>query len=290
VLGLPRRKPAERQLAVTSRSARLGSSLLVMGLGLAAGCGGGPAGEETGAEPVTQVAAAPEPAPDTAPTLHRFLPDAMRRSTRAESFPHEAHVRIDCSVCHDVPQGHGTHDTVECSACHRASAQATMRNLAISDCQTCHHVTQKSWTCDHCHATPGQFVTQQQLDLGVWSAPRTRELTFDHAWHAGVDCASCHKSAPSLSPEPCSSCHESHHVASARCQTCHTPSPIAAHNVDAHLSCSGSGCHRAPLVEALADTRAFCLVCHQAQENHEPGGRCVQCHAVRPNLPAELEP
>jgi hypothetical protein len=28
-----------------------------------------------------------------------------------------------------------------------------------------------------------------------------------------------------------------------------------------------------------------CLVCHQAQEDHEPGGNCVECHRVRSGLP-----
>jgi Class III cytochrome C family len=267
---------------------RLALSLVVLALG--AGCGGGQsesAGAATQPAQSAQAAAVAEQTPpDTTPALHRFLPDEMKRSTRAESFPHQAHVRIDCSVCHDVPRGHGTHTTVQCAACHRASAQATERNLTVTDCQTCHHVTQQTWTCEHCHGTPGTFVTQQQFDLSVWSAPRTRTLTFQHAWHEGVDCGSCHNSKPSLSPEPCSSCHAQHHAQSVRCQSCHTPSPIGEHDVNAHLSCSGSGCHTAPLVEAISDTRAFCLVCHQAQENHEAGRRCVDCHAVRPELPA----
>jgi hypothetical protein len=52
--------------------------------------------------------------------------------------------------------------------------------------------------------------------------------------------------------------------------------------VNAHLTCSGSGCHTAPEVERVSDTRAVCLLCHQEQENHEPGGVCVECHRVRP--------
>jgi hypothetical protein len=265
-------------------------ALGLLALGLVAACGGEPSSAGDGGATLAAVATPVVQRPDTTPTLRRFLPDSMRRSTRAEKFPHEAHVRIDCATCHDVPQGHGTHDTVACSACHRASAQATMRNLTTADCQTCHHVTQKAWTCEHCHGKPGTFATQQEFVLGVWNQPRTRQLSFDHAWHTGVECASCHKGAPSLAPEPCSSCHESHHVATVRCQTCHTPSPIAAHDVNAHLSCSGAGCHTAPLVEALSETRAFCLVCHQEQENHEPGGQCVQCHRVRPNVPTEPAP
>lgn len=266
-----------------SRSSRLGLALFLGGMGLISGCGGGTPQEGGTTGEAVQPATVSEPqSTDTMPALHRFLPDEMRRSTRAETFPHEAHVRIDCSVCHSVPQGHGTHENVGCAACHRASAQATQRNLTPADCQTCHHVTQQTWTCEHCHGTPGAYATRQEFDLAVWTAPRTRELTFQHAWHEGVDCSSCHKTKPSLSPEPCSSCHAEHHAQGIRCQSCHTPSPISQHDVNAHVSCSGAGCHDAPFVEAIADTRTVCLVCHQAQEDHEPGGQCIQCHAVRP--------
>jgi hypothetical protein len=257
---------------------------LVVALGLVAGCGGGePSGQQV-QEPVAQVAAPEEPTTDGTATLHRFLPDEMRRSTRPQTFPHEAHVQIDCSVCHQVAEGHGSHTTVECASCHRASAMVTVRSLGPADCQTCHHVTQQTWTCEHCHGSPGAYETSQELTLGVWSAPRVRTLHFEHARHQTLTCRECHRSEPSLTPEGCASCHESHHVATARCQSCHTPSPLAAHDVDAHLTCGGGGCHDAPLVEALADTRAVCLVCHQAQEGHEAGRECVECHRVRPGL------
>lgn len=81
---------------------------------------------------------------------------------------------------------------------------------------------------------------------------------------------------------PCGSCHQDHHRPDARCQSCHTQPPASAHGVQAHVSCSGSGCHDAPDVDAMAQTRAVCLVCHQAQENHEVGRECADCHQVRP--------
>ena len=264
-----------------SRARWWGTVAIVVG---SFGCGGGepPAAQvqESPAEAATSVTQAA----DTARALHRFLPDEMRRSTRAETFPHNAHVQIDCSVCHQVSQGHGTHTTVECASCHRASGLATVRNLGPADCQTCHHVTQASLTCQHCHGSPGAYETSQVLSLSVWSAPRTRTLHFEHSRHAALTCRQCHTSEPSLAPESCASCHDSHHVATARCQSCHTPSPLTAHDVNAHLGCSG--CHSAPLVEAMAGTRAVCLVCHQAQEDHEAGRECMQCHRVRPGVEA----
>lgn len=265
---------------------------VLVALGVLAGCTGGSVPEEGGeAVPeVAEIAAAEVPQDAAVATLRRFLPDEMRRSTRAETFPHEAHVQIDCAICHQVAEGHGSHDTVECADCHRASALATVRALAAADCQACHHGADQSWTCEHCHGAPGSYRTTQELFLAVWSAPRSRELAFEHAWHDGLDCASCHASRPSLSPEPCAACHEDHHVATVRCQSCHTPPREGAHDVDAHLTCGGAGCHRAPRVEAIAGSRSACLVCHQAQEDHEPGGECIECHRVRPGTVGSLDP
>jgi hypothetical protein len=271
---------------------RLRAALLLVALGAVSACGGDRAAEEEAPEPLIEDAAVISPPPDT-PTvaLRRFLPDAMQRSTRPETFPHEAHVQISCAVCHQVPQGHGSHASVDCAACHRASQAATVRALAPAQCAACHHGADQDLSCAHCHESRGVVQSSQQLALEVWPMPRQRTLTFDHGRHAQLDCGSCHQSRPMLTPAaPCASCHEDHHVATVRCQSCHTAPPETAHGVEAHLTCSGSGCHQAPDVEAIVDTRAVCLVCHQAQEDHEPGGRCVECHRVGPGIGARSGP
>ena len=272
---------------LTSRWMQRASALVW--LGLAAACAGEPAAEEQSAEPTPELAGsvAQETPQDTAAaTLRRFLPDEMRRSTRPETFPHGAHVQIDCGVCHEVPDGHVTHDALQCASCHRASASVTVRALGPEQCAACHHGPQQRLSCEDCHASRPAVASEQQLALEVWSAPRSRTLPFDHGVHGALDCASCHRSAPMLTPaESCASCHAEHHAATVRCASCHTPPAEAAHGVEAHLTCSGAGCHRAPEVEAIADTRSVCVVCHQAQEEHEPGGNCVECHRVRPDAP-----
>lgn len=236
---------------------------------------------EAEVEPADQVAATQEEAqPEPGP--RPFLPDEMRRSTRAESFPHEAHRQIDCAVCHQTPAGHATHQDVSCAACHRASADVRVMALTPEDCQSCHHSPDQSLTCQACHQSPPAVTTVQQLSLEVWGAPRTRSLDFDHSVHGSVSCGSCHRAFPSLLPaEPCASCHAEHHTAEAHCVSCHVEPPAGAHDVQVHLTCGGAGCHRAPDVEAIATTRNVCLVCHREQEDHEPGGDCVQCHQVR---------
>jgi len=282
---------ADRHAAVAARVCLAALCVLA-----AAGCRGGEEGEpDPGQAEVTEAAASGSAEESGSgqvaegdgaeEALHRFLPDEMRRSARPESFAHEAHVQIDCAVCHDVAQGHGSHGEVACADCHRSSALSTVRALSPADCQACHHGADQVVECAACHESRPALVSTQELHLEVWSAARERELAFDHAWHEAIDCARCHQAAPELVPaESCASCHEDHHVATFRCASCHTTPRDGAHDVESHLTCSGSGCHRAPLVEAIADERAVCLVCHQAQEEHELGGDCIECHRVRPGV------
>jgi hypothetical protein len=246
-------------------------------------CSGGEQPEAGAPEAPAAAAAAAPAGTDTAPQLRRFLPDELRRSTRPERFAHEAHVRIDCAVCHEAPRGHDAHADLACAECHRASAQATVAALSPQQCQSCHHAADQTLTCEHCHETRGALGSTQTLGFRVWSAPRERVLEFDHAVHVELECASCHVSAPALTPAaPCASCHDAHMEAQIRCAACHVAPPLGAHDVNAHLTCSGSGCHVAPLVESLASTRPVCLLCHREEEEHEPGGDCIDCHRVRP--------
>lgn len=254
----------------------------------AVACGGESAPEPEQEQPAQEPAAVT--AADTATAeaaLRPFLPDEMQRSTRAESFPHNAHAQISCAVCHEVPQGHGTHEDVACAQCHQASANATVVALTPAQCQSCHHSPNQTRPCVTCHESRPTVTTVQQFDLEVWDAPRSRTLSFDHGLHSGLQCSSCHKALPSLTPaEPCASCHANHHTAQAECTACHVQPAADAHDVEVHLTCSGSGCHRVPDVEAIATSRNVCLVCHRAQTDHEPGGDCIQCHRVRPESTA----
>lgn len=257
-------------------------ALLLCAVALSGACGGEP-------PPVEEAAGAPQleetvdPAPDTTPSaLRRFLPDEMQRSTRAETFAHDAHVQIDCAVCHEVAEGHGSHESIECADCHLSSALVTLDALSPAECRACHHGAEQAFDCVYCHESPGAVVSTQQLAFDVWASSRARDLDFEHARHASVACSECHVSAPALTPaESCATCHAEHHTTEVRCASCHLPPPESAHDVQAHLTCSGSGCHSVPAVEAIAETRTVCLSCHQDQAGHEPGGQCVECHRVQ---------
>lgn len=234
------------------------------------------------------VAAAATTDQDAEAPVRRWLPDEMSRSTRVENFPHVAHVEISCRVCHAAPQGHQMHSTLPCSECHRSSALVTRQSLTRSECLACHHDPQRNVSCARCHTPPGPRTVQRTFQMSVWATPRTKALPYDHARHTAVECRTCHTQPTHMTDVPtCASCHERHHTPAARCQTCHTQPPAGAHNAQAHLGCLGSGCHNAPDVNAISGRRAVCLVCHQTQENHEPGKECADCHQVRPGRDVE---
>lgn len=284
---------------------RLPACALLFGSFLLLGaCGGGapateeqaaaeastPSAEGSGAaQGAVQATSGPVGQPtDSAPLVRRFLPMEAHRATRAERFPHENHVGINCRVCHEAPTGHTTHADVGCPNCHRSAAFITDKVLTKADCLTCHHGGTNGRACLDCHkAPPEPLVVEQQLKFSVWNAPRTRSLPFDHARHASQECRTCHKAMPNLKPtEPCATCHEQHHQADRRCMTCHRQPPAGVHTLDAHLTCNTAGCHNEPVTERMTEGRSVCLVCHQDKESHEPGRICAQCHQVRPGADA----
>jgi hypothetical protein len=272
---------------VNRHSLRAGTAIscahIAILLSVVASACSGPAASDRAVESADTTAQPAQQNPPSSETSRQpFLPDEMQRSTRAESFPHEAHGPIDCTVCHDQPRGHTTHQDVPCSACHEASSDVEVMALQPADCQSCHHGADQPLACETCHEGRPAVTSVQRMNLVVGSAPFRRTLAFDHARHADLSCERCHQSRPTLLPAaPCASCHAEHHTPSAHCASCHETPPPGAHDVQVHLTCSGAACHRAPLVEAMAESRNVCLACHREQENHEPGGECVDCHQVR---------
>jgi hypothetical protein len=255
----------------------------VLAIVLGAGCSPGEPAIEAEEEAAVELAQSEEPeSPEQATSEpRRFLPDQMRRATRPESFPHDAHVEISCLVCHTGVAGHGSHEELPCAECHLASALSSVTSLSPADCQACHHSPERGLACDACHEPPGTLTRAEVVHLSVWDTPRTRELVFQHADHEGVGCSGCHAAGPELAPPSCSTCHEEHHVETARCANCHVEEGAGAHDMRVHLTCSGAGCHNEPVVEAMADRRPVCLACHVAQEEHELGQECIDCHKMR---------
>jgi hypothetical protein len=220
---------------------------------------------------VTRSGAAVVNEPDTraaAPAAFLAADAAAPRDPQARPFDHRRHERISCRVCHGAGERHGASPRVDCAACHHARGAAR---------------------CDDCHAgarLAGARAATQTLALGVWDAPRTRALPFEHLRHRTVACRDCHSTPVSMAVGvTCAGCHSAHHRAEADCNACHQPVAPATHPARAHLTCAGAACHAPGSTPSPAGSRALCVFCHEAQREHEPGSTCAGCHLIPADWP-----
>lgn len=210
------------------------------------------------------------------------LPAAMVRPAGDPTFTHNPHVDVACATCHESVPGHEAHSPVACRECHTRPAAAPASPPAAAVCASCHHGEEQARTCQECHAPVAPLRTERTVQLGVWPTPRTRTLPFAHARHEPTECMTCHTTRPGLvAATPCAQCHENHHRPDAACMGCHPEPAEGVHPLEAHLGCSGAGCHADPVVNALPTTPPFCLSCHQEQVDHNPGRDCADCHQIR---------
>src|SRR5690606_31841427 len=172
------------------------------------------------------------------------------------------------TVCHSVERTHGQ-----------------VLTTTVRDCRSCHHTGSTAQACSRCHDAAA--VAAQRYDVRRAFRPsvgtaENRTFAFDHRQHTGVECARCHVEGLALSAArvACSACHEDHHESSNDCMACHERPAVNAHTTAAHLTCAGSGCHSPAPVNASQRTRSLCLSCHQDMTDHQPGRRCVNCHAL----------
>jgi hypothetical protein len=180
------------------------------------------------------------------------------------AFRHARHEGVTCGVCHALEERH-----------------RTRRVWTAADCAACHHGAATPTGCTSCHeradfASPRRTPTL--MKLSVWDAPRTRDLMFDHARHAGVGCLDCHQGGMSLPPQSCSTCHAQHHRPEAECSHCHFAPDPAAHDLASHASCGA--CHSAEATARPMLSRHSCLVCHDTKREHRPNRSCAQCHVL----------
>jgi hypothetical protein len=204
--------------------------------------------------------------------LHR-APEAPQQE--APRFVHADHRNVACTSCHDASQSHGG-----------------LKVTSIADCRGCHHTAPVSANCVRCHQSGesrGDPHTETRtLTLSV-RAPVERSMPFAHENHTTEACSTCHTRGLALQADQvdCNQCHEQHHALDNDCASCHTQPPVSAHPVvQAHQTCSGSGCHDDPPFQTLpTTTREACLVCHQEQRDHRPGQVCAECHAVTESGP-----
>lgn len=196
---------------------------------------------------------------------------------------------------HEAPQAqerpqfrHSQHRDVDCRSCHNGQDRhGGLTVVTLDDCRSCHHRPPVSRNCARCHeaseAPARTFREIRPVEFSVGRRDPQRAMTFPHARHAGINCASCHTEGPTLdaSGVDCAQCHEDHHEPSNDCASCHRAAPRSAHPpAEAHVTCSGSGCHTKVPFQTVPRTRPACLGCHQDMRDHRPGRVCVDCHSL----------
>lgn len=180
---------------------------------------------------------------------------------------------------------HARHTRLPCLTCHDPRSQQRLTFEPGRGCQICHHQAPERSACGRCHAAADlEAPRPRTISVAVRGvAPLARTVGFRHAVHDSTRCVSCHVTPVTLAPTDsvlaCTSCHAQHAATTNGCVTCHaaaTPFPAHAPPVDAHRACAR--CHAATIVAALTPTRALCLTCHAAQQDHQPGRDCTSCH------------
>ena len=259
---------------------------LVLLLGALA-CVGGDA--RVAVDAATQTAAAAAvPQDSTAAQPSRPLHLARLEQRAPTTFPHDPHLRFDCTRCHAQVAGHERHANVACRQCHEAPAP-TSAGASASECSSCHHGRSQPFGCLHCHDGEASDSPPPAVPLTfrIAGATAVRTVAVPHARHAELACTRCHTGDHQAgAAAQCGACHQRHHQPAANCAGCHLPPREGVHDAASHRGCNGGGCHQDAAVLALPFVRAVCLMCHPAQVQHEPGGECATCHNLQPQKTA----
>lgn len=238
------------------------------------------------------VGLAPEPAPITpTPETRSGLSGRLGRllSGRTAQQQPAAPPRVQQTPRPDIPLefSHNRHREVECTQCHRSDqSHGALTVTSVRGCRECHHTgPQIAAQCTNCHTqaeVQGQLHrVDQPLRLTAGNRTPVRRLPFSHRQHPQIACVNCHTETLTRAvTRTCDGCHVDHHRPAATCMNCHAKPPHGAHDLNSHLTCSGSGCHTALPFQGVPRTRNACLSCHQDLVRHEPGQECVKCHIL----------
>lgn len=184
-------------------------------------------------------------------------------TSRDSTFRHSVHKALACTSCHSTTDTHGG-----------------LTFTAPAGCLACHHGPRQRAQCTSCHARDSLPTATTPVTFAISARPQpvSRSLTFSHARHGSLACATCHGGDVRRSvTTTCANCHADHHTAMADCATCH-PTAHEGHDRTVHDGCAR--CHTDPVVAALPPSRPVCLACHEAQRDHYPNGDCATCHAL----------
>jgi nitrate/TMAO reductase-like tetraheme cytochrome c subunit len=195
---------------------------------------------------------------------------AAPQSQERPHFLHSQHRAVNCTNCHVNTESHGG-----------------LKVVTLNDCRSCHHNAPLANDCSRCH-TPADAPTRsfretRSMQLSVGPGDPQRVMNYPHDKHSELPCGSCHTQGLTrdASAVDCASCHEDHHDVANDCASCHRQAPASAHpQAEAHVTCTGSGCHTNPPFQVAPRSRTSCLVCHQDMKDHQPGRECADCHTL----------
>lgn len=166
-----------------------------------------------------------------------------------------------------------SHQRLPCLLCHRreTSSPRPVRSVQHTPCAGCHaqqFQAKSGPICSICHTN----VESKPHDLKPFPSLKSFNMTFAHAKHRNVACASCHKAANrgiALSIPAGAAAHTA-------CYQCHTPRAQAnGRDISSCSTCHKPGSH----TRLSASSKAF-----KASFSHEDHRRkdvnCIECHKI----------
>ena len=199
-----------------------------------------------------------------------FQPNGVQMKVRDDAdfskFQHTSayHKRLPCALCHrresnaTQPAMPGGKDHLPCAGCH-------VKQFADSS----------NAICTNCHVNP------PAKDLKAFPRLNSFNMKFDHARHAGVNCASCHRPSRggvALTIPVGFSAHTT-------CFQCHGPQAKA----DGRDISSCGVCHElGSYVRPNQMARAFRVGFSHEQHNRDESLSCKACHRVRGGVQKEI--
>jgi c(7)-type cytochrome triheme protein len=183
--------------------------------------------------------------------------------TNYSQFKHDDpnHARLPCLLCHRRPDNSaqptlpGKDSHTPCSGCH----QQQFANSGSEICSICH-------------------TDAQSGKMKPFPALRSFNVRFDHAKHAGTECATCHRRSRAGVAFTIPARSNAH----VTCFACHKPGAKAAggSDISSCATCHQLGRFVRTSEQAAAYRVGFSHTKHDASEKLA----CGACHKVRPGL------
>jgi len=179
-------------------------------------------------------------------TKEKPAPDDVKEHA-ATGFPlegrhadyHKGSAARDCYVCHRQPAwtvnsfNHntigfplmGAHRAFECGDCHR-DVQSFRITPRPNSCAVCHESAYRSASFPHANYGAGKNCQECHLQ-DTWNyAHSPFWFNIQTGSMAGLECASCHKTAGKYADYTCHDCHKGHAGdRNGRCMDCHPGGP-----------------------------------------------------------------